>query len=92
MILSIHFFLYQNNYFISLLISVCITVCITVCIYNPERTATNLRLSNEKRSRKLRAKLHKERRIFSVHLFETFCPARILKVKFGTRRREEKLY
>ena len=30
--------------------------------------------------------------ILSVHLLETFCPARILNMKFGKRRSEEKLY
>jgi hypothetical protein len=46
MILSIHFFLYQNNHLISLLIS--------VCIIKPEQTATNLRLSNVNRRRKIK--------------------------------------
>jgi len=41
---------------------------------------------------KLRYNLQKEHRIVSVYLRVTFCPRRSVKMKFGTRRKEEKLY
>jgi hypothetical protein len=84
MILSIHCFLYQNNYTISLLISFCIT--------KPEQTATELVCQIKIEADKLSANLHKEHHIVSVNFLETFCSARILNLKFSTRRREEKLY
>jgi len=40
----------------------------------------------------LSSNLQKEHRIISVHLRETFCPHRSVKMKFDTRRIEEKLY
>jgi len=51
-----------------------------------------LRYQIKNEAGKIRSTFQKEHRTVSVHLRETFCPPRSMKMKFGTIRRDEKLY
>jgi len=57
---------------------------------NIQQRILGYQIKNE--TENLKSNVQNEHRRVSVHLHEKFCPRRRVKTKFGTRRREEKLY